>query len=119
MHVYSALYTYVNTKTFIVNFFSYMSKVLQHLPFLITRSKFGNLPVYINYKKGRTRIITKIRNVRGDIEVLFCHVFVVCCIRVIIESHKTVGRFVPCYSHLYKYFILLLIFILQLSKCFL
>lgn len=43
--------------------------VSQHLPFLVTRSKFGNLPVYINYKKGRTRIITRIRNIRGDVEV--------------------------------------------------
>ena len=49
---------------------TFLHTVSQHLPFLITRSKFGNLPVYVNYKKGRTRIITKIRNVRGDVEVI-------------------------------------------------
>ncbi|XP_065898913.1 uncharacterized protein [Dysidea avara] len=44
--------------------------VALHLPFLVTRSRFGNLPVYTDYRKGRTKVLTKITNIRGDIEVM-------------------------------------------------
>eukprot|EP00731_Ephydatia_muelleri_P027460 Em0019g333a len=37
------------------------------LPFRIIRSKFSNLPVYLDYRNGGTRILTKIRRIDGDV----------------------------------------------------
>ena len=42
----------------------------QPIPFLIRRSNFNNLPVYLDYKNGRTRVFTVIKNIEGDIEVI-------------------------------------------------
>lgn len=39
------------------------------LPFRIIRSKFSNLPVYLDYRNGGTRILTKIRRIDGDVMV--------------------------------------------------
>lgn len=40
------------------------------LPFDVERSKTNNLPVYVNYKTNRTKVITSIRKVRGDVKEL-------------------------------------------------
>ena len=39
------------------------------VPFNVRRSRSNNLPVYLDYKNGRARIITIIRNVEGNLEV--------------------------------------------------
>eukprot|EP00794_Sanderia_malayensis_P019993 gene19993-21953_t len=39
-------------------------------PFQIRRSRTNNLPVYTDYKTGRTRIITQVRKVSGDLKAL-------------------------------------------------
>ena len=55
--------------------FNYICVILylespQPVPFLIRRSNFNNLPVYLDYKNGRTRVFTVIKNIEGDIEVI-------------------------------------------------
>ena len=39
------------------------------IPFRVVRSKFGNLPVYLDYKSGGSRILTIVRKIEGDVEV--------------------------------------------------
>jgi len=39
------------------------------LPFFIKRSKYNNLPVYTDYKNARSRKITIIRKIKGDLKV--------------------------------------------------
>ncbi len=39
------------------------------VPFAVRRSHVNNLPVYLDYKNGRARIFTIIRNINGNIEV--------------------------------------------------
>lgn len=39
----------------------------QNLPFFIQRTETGSLPVYIDYKNGRTRTMTIVRKVQGNI----------------------------------------------------
>eukprot|EP00162_Nutomonas_longa_P022493 comp5629_c0_seq1/m.5091 comp5629_c0_seq1/g.5091 ORF comp5629_c0_seq1/g.5091 comp5629_c0_seq1/m.5091 type:complete len:110 (-) comp5629_c0_seq1:10-339(-) len=39
--------------------------------YAILRSKSNNLPVYLDYKNGRTRIVTIIRNISGDSKSLW------------------------------------------------
>jgi len=40
------------------------------LPFDIQRSKTNNIPVYVKYSNGRSKVVTSIRKVRGDIKAL-------------------------------------------------
>lgn len=40
------------------------------LPFDIDRSRTNNLPVYVNYKAGGSKVVTIIRKVRGDLKEL-------------------------------------------------
>lgn len=40
-----------------------------HIPFRVRRSRYQQLPVYSDYKNGRTRILTKISKIDGDIVV--------------------------------------------------
>ncbi|XP_020614284.1 uncharacterized protein LOC110052497, partial [Orbicella faveolata] len=40
-----------------------------NLPFFIKRSKYNNLPVYTDYKNARSRKITIIRKIKGDLKV--------------------------------------------------
>lgn len=37
------------------------------LPYIFRRTKSNNLPVYLDYKNGRTKVVTVLRNYRGDI----------------------------------------------------
>ena len=39
------------------------------IPFRVVRSRYGNLPVYLDYKSGGSRVLTIIRKVEGDAEV--------------------------------------------------
>ena len=39
------------------------------LPFFIKRSKFNNLPVYTDYKRGGNYKLTVIRKIEGDLQV--------------------------------------------------
>ena len=41
-----------------------------NLPFFIKRSKYNNIPVYTDYRSGRTRKLTIIRRVKGDLKVI-------------------------------------------------
>ena len=41
------------------------------LPFSVKRSKFNNLPVYTDYKRGGNLKITTIRKIKGDLKVRF------------------------------------------------
>lgn len=43
------------------------------IPFRVRRSRFCQLPVYTDYKSGRTRILTKISKIDGDIIVSYHH----------------------------------------------
>jgi len=61
--------------------------VALHLPFLVTRSRFDNLPVYTDYRKGRTKVLTKITNIRGDIEVAYEYRRVQCVVVSVIYSY--------------------------------
>ena len=36
------------------------------IPFRVVRSRFGNLPVYLDYKSGGSRVLTIVRKVEGD-----------------------------------------------------
>src|SRR5690242_4229882 len=40
----------------------------EHLPFQVMRTHTNNLPVYMDYKQGRTVKQTIIRHIRGDVE---------------------------------------------------
>eukprot|EP01027_Heterolobosea_sp_BB2_P023831 GEZU01035849.1.p1 GENE.GEZU01035849.1~~GEZU01035849.1.p1 ORF type:complete len:184 (-),score=7.23 GEZU01035849.1:111-614(-) len=40
----------------------------EHLPFHFKRTPFGNLPVYMDYKNGRTKIVTVVRKIEGDVQ---------------------------------------------------
>lgn len=42
----------------------------EKLPFFVKRTPFGSLPVYIDYKKGRTLTLTQVRNILGDVTEL-------------------------------------------------
>lgn len=42
------------------------------IPFRVVRSRFGNLPVYLDYKSGGSRVLTIIRKVEGDAGVSGC-----------------------------------------------
>lgn len=44
--------------------------VTEKLPFFVKRTAFGSLPVYIDYKKGRTLTLTQVRNILGDVTEL-------------------------------------------------
>uniref|UniRef100_A0A7S3ZCL9 Large ribosomal subunit protein mL49 n=1 Tax=Lotharella globosa TaxID=91324 RepID=A0A7S3ZCL9_9EUKA len=46
----------------------------QALAFKVERTKTNNLPVYLHYKKGRTRCVTVVKKYRGDVEVLKSHI---------------------------------------------
>lgn len=35
----------------------------------MNRSKTGNLPVYLDYRSGRTKVVTMIRKIEGDVSV--------------------------------------------------
>ncbi|CAI8011641.1 hypothetical protein GBAR_LOCUS7482, partial [Geodia barretti] len=39
------------------------------IPFRVVRSRYGNLPVYLDYKSGGSRVLTIVRKVEGDAEV--------------------------------------------------
>ena len=39
------------------------------MPFFIKRSKFNNLPVYSDYKRGGNYKLTVIRKIKGDLQV--------------------------------------------------
>eukprot|EP01088_Endostelium_zonatum_P009162 TRINITY_DN22361_c0_g1_i1.p1 TRINITY_DN22361_c0_g1~~TRINITY_DN22361_c0_g1_i1.p1 ORF type:complete len:181 (+),score=31.90 TRINITY_DN22361_c0_g1_i1:7-549(+) len=41
-----------------------------HLPFKVVRSKMGHLPVYLDYKQQRTKVITILRKIYGDTDEL-------------------------------------------------
>ena len=44
-------------------------------PFLVNRSKTGNLPVYLDYKSGRTKVVTIVRKIEGDVSVSYATVW--------------------------------------------
>ena len=49
----------------------FISRVQADLPFAIQRTEKGQqLPVYIDYKNGNTRVVTQIRKYEGDETVL-------------------------------------------------
>lgn len=39
------------------------------IPFRVTRTKSRNLPVYLDYKNGQTRVLTLIRKIDGNVVV--------------------------------------------------
>ena len=39
------------------------------IPFRVMRSRFGNLPVYLDYKSGGNRVLTLVCKIEGDIRV--------------------------------------------------
>lgn len=39
---------------------------LKQVPFMVRRTKSNNLPVYLDYRNGRARILTIIRKIEGD-----------------------------------------------------
>lgn len=39
------------------------------IPFRVARTKSRNLPVYLDYKNGRTRVLTLIRKIDGNVVV--------------------------------------------------
>ncbi len=39
------------------------------IPFCVRRSKYQNLPVYTDYKSGRSQVLTKVTKVDGDVMV--------------------------------------------------
>lgn len=41
-----------------------------NLPFLVERSHVGHLPVYTEFKAGRTKVVTQLRKIRGDVDSL-------------------------------------------------
>lgn len=47
-----------------------MVLIVESLPYLVKRTANGNLPVYTEYKNSRSRAITIIRRIDGDIESL-------------------------------------------------
>lgn len=46
------------------------SELPQPLPFRVHRSRMGNLPIYTDYRNGRTRKVTILRKFAGDVAVL-------------------------------------------------
>jgi translation initiation factor 1 (eIF-1/SUI1) len=50
----------------------------EHLPFFIERSKSGNLPVYREYRHGRSKKMTVIRKIVGDVEELMAELKKIC-----------------------------------------
>ncbi|XP_064402838.1 uncharacterized protein LOC135348526 [Halichondria panicea] len=40
------------------------------IPFCVHRSKYKNLPVYTDYKSGRSQVLTRVTKVDGDVMVL-------------------------------------------------
>ena len=51
-------------------------EVKPEIPFRVVRSRYGNLPVYVDYKSGGSRVLTIIRKIEGDATVRagFCGV---------------------------------------------
>jgi hypothetical protein len=47
--------------------FEFPLGIKQELPFFVHRTEQGSLPVYIDYKKGRSQTLTMIRKVDGDV----------------------------------------------------
>ena len=39
------------------------------IPFRVVRSRYGNLPVYLDYKSGGSQVLTIVRKVEGEAEV--------------------------------------------------
>ncbi|KAL9652305.1 hypothetical protein ABK040_011963 [Willaertia magna] len=50
--------------------FHFPLKGTEELPYHVSRSKFGQLPIYLDYKNGRTKVITIVRKIKGDVEKL-------------------------------------------------
>ncbi|KAG2377824.1 hypothetical protein C9374_008909 [Naegleria lovaniensis] len=50
--------------------FHFPLKETQDLPFHVSRSAYGSLPVYLDYKNGRTKTITIVRKIKGDLNKL-------------------------------------------------
>lgn len=50
-------------------FFFFSMAEAPDLPFFIKRSKFNNLPVYTDYKRGGNYKLTVIRKIEGDLQV--------------------------------------------------
>ena len=50
-------------------FFFFFFAESPNLPFFIKRSKFNNLPVYSDYKRGGNYKLTVIRKIKGDLQV--------------------------------------------------
>jgi large subunit ribosomal protein L49 len=48
------------------------------LPFAVDRANGDALPVYTDYKHGRTKVVTIVRKVRGDIDVMVEEIGKVC-----------------------------------------
>mmetsp|Transcript_5005 Transcript_5005/g.7424 ORF Transcript_5005/g.7424 Transcript_5005/m.7424 type:complete len:148 (+) Transcript_5005:35-478(+) len=42
----------------------------EKMPFWIKRTKSGSLPVYIDYKNGRSKTVTLLRRVEGDLDAV-------------------------------------------------
>jgi hypothetical protein len=61
------------------------------LPFFVERAQNGlTLPVYTDYKGGRTKVVTILRKIKGDIGVLHNEVEKVCGVPVIVRPGKLV-----------------------------
>ena len=50
-------------------YYVYFCGFTASLPFFVSRSRTGNLPVYTDYKHGRKTVLTQIRKIDGDIMV--------------------------------------------------
>ncbi len=46
------------------------------IPFCVHRSKYKNLPVYTDYKSGRSQVLTRVTKVDGDVMVCACRFIV-------------------------------------------
>eukprot|EP00761_Pharyngomonas_kirbyi_P000544 gb/GECH01000544.1/.p1 GENE.gb/GECH01000544.1/~~gb/GECH01000544.1/.p1 ORF type:complete len:170 (+),score=45.68 gb/GECH01000544.1/:1-510(+) len=44
--------------------------ILDPLPFHVKRTGFAQIPVYIDYRNGRTRVLTIVRKIEGDMRAL-------------------------------------------------
>ena len=65
-------------------------KLIPGLPFFVERSSVSALPVYTDYKAGRTKVVTIVRRCRGDIDALKEEMEKVCGKEVTIRPGKLV-----------------------------
>jgi large subunit ribosomal protein L49 len=62
-----------------------------NLPFLVERTEVGkSLPVYTEYKGGRTKVVTILRKIKGDVNILKAEVEKVVGREVVVKPGKLV-----------------------------